>query len=366
MWNVCGSVSKVESIQDSTMMAEAIPRLADSMRSVLSDASVQVLEQNNIEIRFDGLPAWKIDVARTLVNHQYQMFSTSIDLSPLCLATMSLEDLQRLATVENLGLRGATVLPIDPALNDGRGAIRIRASYIGQKGRSTDEVENLTIDILNVLAFTRILEDRLTDSSIAGDFSFELYNSRFGPHAIVPPSRFVSNGQVLFQGSTERVFGEISKSLKSDLGFQVRNAGNKTAIVVAPATKTDSPIEIVIRIPDEIPVFVAHAPLMKISGKSQIEIAALLDELNAQGEAGHFEFNPADQVLFFAAWKHLTNDLRHFSFDHTILSVNRAYALATENLLVAPVQAGGGIVLSFPAFTVTTNRQATGIKKIAA
>jgi len=356
----------VEKIRDSSVMANAIPRLAVSMRSVLSDANVQVLKKDKIEIRFDGLPAWKVNVARTLVNHQFQMFSTAIDLSPTCLATMPLEELQRLATFENLGLRGATVLPIDPALNDGRGAIRIRASFIGQKGRSTDEVENLTIDILNVLAFARTLEDRLTDSAIAGDFSFELYNSRFATRAIVPHSRFVSNGQVLFQGSSERVFGEILKSLKSDLGFQVRNAGIKTAMVVAPAAKTDSPIEIVVRIPDEIPVFVAHAPLMKISGKSQIEIAALLDELNAQGEAGHFEFNPADQVLGFAAWKHLTNDLRYFSFDHSILSVNRAYALANENLLGAPVQTGGGIVLSFPAFTATTNRQVIGIKKNAA
>lgn len=356
----------MENIRDTSMMADAIPRLAVSMRSVLSDANVQVLEKNNIEIRFDGLPAWKINVTRNLVNHQYQMFSTSIDLSPLCLASMSLEELQHLAALENLGLRGATVLPIDPALNDQRGGLRIRASYIGQKGRSTDEVENLTIDILNVLAFARTLEDRLTDSAIAGEFSFELYNSRFETRTIVPPSRFVSNGQILFQGSTERVFSEITKSLKSELGFQIRNAGNKTAIVVAPAAKTDSPIEIVIRIPDEIPVFVAHAPLLKISGKSKTEISAMLDELNAQGEAGHFEFNPVDQVLCFSAWKHLTNDLRHFSFDHTILSVNRAYTLATENLSVAPVQKGGGIVLSFPTFTVSTNRSATGSKRNAA
>lgn len=348
------------------MMAEAIPRLAISMRSVLSDASIQVLEKNNIEIRFDGLPAWKIEVARKLVNHQYQIFSTTIDLAPLCLASLSLEELQRLAALENLGLRGATILPIDPALNDGRGSIRIRASFVGQKGRTTDEVENLTVDILNVLAFARTLEDRLTDSAIAGEFSFELYNSRYETRTIVPPSRFVSNGQVLFQGSTDRVFGEITKSLKTELGFQVRNAGNKTAIVVAPATKTDTPIEIVIRIPDEIPVFVAHAPLVKITGKNPVEIASFLDELNSQGEAGHFEFNPVDQALCFTAWKHLTNDLRHFSFDHTILSVNRAYALATENLSVAPVRTGGGIVLSFPAFTVSTNRQVSTLKKKAA
>lgn len=356
----------MENIRDSSMMAEAIPRLAASMRSVLFEANVQVLEQNRIEIRFDGLPAWQINVARNLVNHQYQMFSTTIDLTPLCLASMSLEELQRLAAVENLGLRGATILPIDPALNDSRGGLRVRSSFIGQKGRSTDEVENLTIDILNVLAFARTLEDRITDSAIAGDFSFELYNSRFETRTLVPPSRIVSNGQVLFQGSTERVFSEITKSLKSDLGFQIRNAGNKAAIVVAPATKTDSPIEIVIRIPDEIPVFLAHAPLLKITNKSHGEIVALLDELNAQGEAGHFEFNQADQVLSFTAWKHLTNDLRHFSFDHTILSVNRAYNLAAENFLVAPVQLGGGIVLSFPTFSVNTSRQARGLKKNAA
>lgn len=318
-------------IRDSNELSEALPRLASSMRSVLTEAQIQVLDNHQIDIRFDGLPSWKINVTRQLVNNQLQMFVSHVDLFPLCLASLSFSELQGLSAVENLGLRGVTVLPIDPGLHEGRGGLRIRASFVGQKGRSTDEIENLTVDIMNVLAFARTLEDRITDSTIAGEFSQELYNSRFGSKSQLQSTRIVSNGQSMFEGSTDRVFSEIMRSLKSDLGFQIRSSGQRTALAVAPSAQSKDPIEIVIRIPEEIPVFIAHAPLMKITGKSEDEVAAILDDLNSQSESGHFEYNPTDQILCYTAWKQLTNDLRHFSFDHAVLSVNRAYAMAVEN-----------------------------------
>ena len=338
----------MENLRDNQELSEALPRLASSMKSVLADAHIQILENHQIDIRFDGLPAWKIHVTRQLLNNQLQMFVTHIDLFPLCLASLSFSELQRLAAIENLGLRGVTVTPVDPGLHDGRGGLRVRASFVGQKGRSTDEVENLTVDIMNVLAFARTLEDRLTDSAIAGEFSQELYLSRFAAKTQVQPTRIVSSGQSVFDGSTDRVFSEIMRSLKSDLGFQIKSSGQRTALAVAPSAQTKDPIEIVIRIPEGIPVFIAHAPLMKITGKSDDEIATILDDLNSQSESGHFEYNPADQVLCYTAWKQLTNDLRHFSFDHTVLSVNRAYAMAVENFEQAPVLENGGKVLQFP------------------
>lgn len=329
-------------------MAEALPKLATSLRSVLPDAHIQVLQNDLLDIRFDGLPAWKIHVTRQILNNQLQMFVSHIDLFPLCLASLSLGELQRIAAIENLGLRGVSIYPIDPALHEGRGGLRIRASFVGQKGRSTDEVENLTVDIMNVLSFARTLEDRITDSAIAGEFSHELYASRFNGKTQIQATRIVTSGQPVFDGSSDRVFSEIMRSLKSDLGFQVRSSGNRTALAVAPSVQSKDPIEIVIRIPEEIPIFIAHAPLIKISGKSEEEIATILDELNSQSESGHFEYNPTDQILSYAAWKQLTNDLRHFSFDHTVLTVNRAYALAIENFNFAPAQSTGGEIVQFP------------------
>lgn len=319
-------------VVDSAIMEETIPRLAVAMQSALTDAQIQVLGTQQIDIRFDGLPAWKISVMRKLVNNQHQMIETQIDLIPLFLASMSAVELQRLAAIENLGLRGVTVIPIVPDAENERGGLRIRAAFVGQKGRSTDEVENLAIDILTVLTFARMLEDRVTENSIAGEFSFELYNSRSENHSS-PAIRFIKTGQKIFEGSDDRVFSEITKTMANEFSFEVRNTGERTAIIRAPNAK----FEIVVKIPNETSIFVAHAPLMKLENMTPERIWALLEELNSQGEAGHFEINPTDNILCFTAWKHLTNDLRHFSFDHAIFSVNRAYALATESVFGAPV-----------------------------
>ncbi|CAN5627078.1 hypothetical protein BH10BDE1_BH10BDE1_09900 [soil metagenome] len=323
---------------DTLTMDQAIPILATAMQSVLADAQIQVIENRQISIRFDGLPSWRITVVRHVISSQNQMIETQIDLMPLSLASMTPMELGRLATSENLGLRGVSVIPLNPADNDDRGGLRVRASFVGQKGQTTDEVENLAIDILTVLTFARTLEDRVTDNTIAGEFSFELYNSRFESPTAVQSTRFVTTGQKIFEGSQDRVFSEIMKPMKSELSFGVREIGQRTAMLRAPGSN----LEIVAKIPGEIPIFVAHAPLMKLDGKTPEQIWEIVTELNSKIESGHFEFNPNDSILSFTTWKHLTNDLRHFSFDHTILTVARAFSMATEIVRFAPVLSVGG------------------------
>lgn len=319
------------------LLDDAIPRLAVAMQSVLVDAQVQVLQNNlrqnkqqsRIDVRFDGLPTWKIAVFRQMANSHYQVIETQIDLLPLCLASMSSNELQRLAALENIGLRGVTVLALRPDANDGRGGLRIRASFVARKGRTVDEVENLAIDILSVLSFARTLEDRITDNAIAGDFSFELYHSR--AEGSTPPQavRFITTNQMIFGGDHERVFSEVTDTLRSEVSFEIHDADEHSALLRA----HDSGVDINVKIPDDIPIFVAHAALMKLENMRPAQVWSLLDELNSQIESGHFEYDPADHTLRFAAWKHLTNDLRHFSFEHAIATVDRAFALAKKHLL---------------------------------
>ena len=318
---------------DRTTIDGTIPRLATAMQSVLTDAHVHVLGQKQIDIAFDGLPSWKISVVRKLVSNQFQMIETQIDLTPLCIASLSETELQRLAASENIGLRGVTVLPLQSALHDDRAGLRVRAAFVGQKGQTTDEVENLAIDILTVLSFARTLEDRVTDNSIAGEFSFELYKSRMEGSSSTLPVRFITTGQNVFEGSQDRVFAEIMRGLKQEFSFEVRNLGERSAIVRGP----NSELEIVAKIPNDIPLFVIHAPLLKLNGMPKEKIWDLLEELNSHGEAGHFEVDANGEVLSFTAWKHLTNDLRNFSFDHIVFSVIRAHAMASESIHGVPV-----------------------------
>ncbi len=323
---------------DTMRMKDAIPKLAASMQSVLTDAQIQILEEKQLDIRFDGLPAWKISVTPHPITQHYQMIETYIDLFPLCLASMSTLELQRLAASENLGLRGVTVIPLRPEDHDDRSGLRVRSCFVGKNGDSDDEVENLAIDILTVLTFARTLEDRVTDNTIAGEFSFELYNSRFESPSSSQSTRFVTTGQKIFDGSHDRVFAEVMKVLKPEFAHELRQAGERTAIITASADR----LEIVAKIPSEIPMFIAHAPLLDLSGMTPPQLWELLEVLNSNIEAGHFEANPTDMVLNFTAWKHLTNDMRQFSFDHAIVSVNRAFKMASKNIQFAPVQMVGG------------------------
>lgn len=314
------------------MMAEAIPRLAIAMRSVLADAQVTVSGTESIQIRFDGLPSMKIEVVRHLVNNQFQMIESRLDLAPLCISTLSRTDLSRLAAMENLGMRGISVLPVSPEQNHGRAALRLRTGFVGQKGRTKDEVENLAIDILTTIAFARQLEDRLTENSVAGEFSFELYQTVNRSRPTVP-IRVINHGQSIFSGSTDRVFAQICATLRNDFQFGVTNVSPNTARIDSPRFNGgDRAVEMLAKIPSESPIFMCQANLMKLEAGLAESVWTLLADLNAQVESGHFEWNPIDRVLSFVSWKHLTNDLRHFSFDYVIFSATHAMALALETL----------------------------------
>lgn len=324
--------------KEAASMAEAIPRLAIAMRSVLPDANVQVvrstrqnLSNEEIEIRFAGLPAWCVRISRQLAGNQRQIIETSVDLMPLCLAMLSDAELDRLAALENLGLRGVSLVPIGKK-NRSRGGLRIRTSFLAQKGRTADEVENLAIDILTVTSFARSLEDRLTGCSVAGEFSFELYASRTKLGAPASSNRFITHGHQVFSGSTDRVFAEVLKSFKQDFSFKIRTTSSSSAVIepVQPiaGSGTTPALQIVARIPREIPIFLCQVELMKLSRHSPEQVIGLLAELNLDCESGHFEFDVEKKVLVYSTWKHLTNDLRRFSFDHVVYSVMRAHALA--------------------------------------
>jgi len=301
---------------------------------VLADAQITVIGQERIEIRFDGLASMQINVVRHLVNNRFQMIESQLDLAPLSIANLSRTDLARLAAIENLGMRGVSVLPIDGEQNNGRAALRIRSGFVGQKGRTVDEIENLAIDVLTTIAFARQLEDRITAHAVAGEFSFELFEARRKARPFVA-NRFINHGQMIFSGSTDRVFSQICTTLRNDFHFAVKTLSSNTAHVEPPRIQglsVGKGLEILAKIPSETPIFYCHASLMKLDSTSTENIWLLLADLNSQLESGHFEWNPIDQILSFVSWKHLTNDLRHFSFDYVMFSAAHAYALAMETV----------------------------------
>lgn len=347
-------------------LSEALPRLATALQSVLEDSQVQVINADKLSVRFDGMPNWKVDVSRhqfvqrkssTAPIEQCQMVETSIDVKPLCIASLSKVELQRLAARENFGLRGVTVIPvIADNSNQGRSGLRVRAAFVAQTGASSDESENLAIDIITVLNFARTLEDRLTSHTVSGDFSFELYNARFENPLYARPVRFLTIGQKVFEGSDDRVFAEVMKSIQARSIHKVQVVSERTATLTWSATLTSTPLQIQARIPSDIPMFVVQAPVAQLVDLQPQSRWDLVEKLNAMCDVGHFEMNPDDFTLSFTAWKHLTNDLRAFSFDHAISSVHRALQMATENVSSALDLAIGGVsdvvsaeVIEFPS-----------------
>jgi len=320
----------------------ALPRLALALEKALEEAQVQVLNADKLSVRFDGLPNWKVDVSR----HQFvqrksatapiedcQMVETSIDVKPLCIASLNKAELQRLAARENFGLRGVTVVPVLASqTNQGRSGLRVRAAFVAQTGSTSDEVENLAIDIITVLNFARTLEDRLTSHTVSGEFSFELYNTRFENPLYARPVRFLTIAQKVFEGSDDRVFAEVLKSIQTRSIHKVEVNSERTATLTWSATQSSTPLHIQARIPSDIPMFVVQAPLAKLADLQPQSRWDLVEKLNAMCDVGHFEMNPDDFTLSFTAWKHLTNDLRAFSFDHAISSVHRALQMASESV----------------------------------
>ncbi len=286
-----------------------------------------------IEIRNHGIPSWTARVSqRPSENNAHQILvETNIEVFPNAIQSLDQDSLLRLTANENLGLRGVSVVA---EIRESQRILRLRSTYLTQVAASRDEEENMAIDLMTCLRYAQTLEDRITGCSVAGQFSFEMYATRY-EQAGRQPIRYTTESSSVFTGSTERVFGQVCEILSSDFSFQVNRVSSQTAMISMPGAD----LQIVGKIPEEIPMFTCSAPLIQMNDSMRFQdrqIWAMLNQLNAESEHGHFEFNPFDRVLSFASWKHLTNDLRHSSFDHVVLAAVHAFAKAQNMLLSAP------------------------------
>lgn len=299
------------------MLVEAIPRLAAHLRTVIPEAQIELENQNHLVVSPSAFPEWRIQVSGKPVHDEFQILQTSLDLEFESLSRITDSDFNRLIATENFGLRGVTLLK-------GEGSprrLRIRTGFLGQMGRTLDEMENTTIDILSTLRFARLLKDRIQRSSAGGDFSIEMYHSMY----IVGSrgwQRHINSGRSFFKGSTERFFGQLVTMLQKDHKCQPTVQERNIAKVQLP----NSDLEIVMRVPEEMPIISFYTPI-QIADRNPSKIMATLEELNRKTDFGHFEATQKGSLISFVTWKHLTNDLRYFSLDHLITSTLKAEEL---------------------------------------
>lgn len=308
------------------MLAEAIPRLVVRLRSAFPEARVDLrssgMDQSILCVSFPNHPTWKVETKGKFfggLKNEFQLFESTLLLKYDCLQQIPEEDYQRFIASENFGLRGVTLVPErDPGRDGSQRLIRVRAAFVGQKGRTRDEGENLLIDILSLLRFARLLEDRILRSTAAGDFCFEMYHSQYvsGSRG---RNRYINYARNIFQGSTERAFGQVAAMLRDDFQYDVQITGAGVARVLPP----DSDLEIILRVPEEIPMITCYAPLHSVTGP-QRKALDLSARLNAKVEGGHFEVSVDNSTISYVSWKHLTNDLRLYSLDHMITAISRA------------------------------------------
>jgi hypothetical protein len=287
---------------------------------------------------FENLPHWELSVMSHNLPVQregFLTFESSLVMRYPNLAEIRENELDQLLALETQGLRGVSVVRDE---SDPR-AIRLRCAFVGQKGRTRDESENLVIDVLSLLRFARLLEDRIVRSSLDNQFSIELYHSQYVAQAHGHSSsrnRFVNYARNIFQGSAERVFGQVSKMLQDDYHYQMQTTGPSLAKVHLP----EHSAECVLRIPEEVPMIVMSGQLRKVAkAKPEAETIALLRDLNLQasrlGLGGHFERSSDSTWIVFTTWKHLTNDLRYYALDHMIASIGHAADLLARRTKTA-------------------------------
>lgn len=304
------------------MLVEAFPRLAIRLRSTFPDASIE-LADNGLRAKFPAFPAWEVEVGPRPCHEQFQVIQSKIILSYDCLRNIPDQDFYRLLAAENLGLRGASLIAGD---GRDRRTIIIRSSFIGQKGRTQDEAENLAIDTLSLLRFARLLEDRVLRSVAGLKFSYDMYYSQYLSKSI-GRNRFINYARSIFQGSTERVFGQVGAMLRDDYKYKVTISKPMMASVSPP----NSNLTIVVRVPDEVPMLTCSAAL-HVASWAPDQSFELVSKLNTLISMGHFEVNADGSLISFVSWKHLTNDIRYYSLDQMVASVHDAERLLNAEL----------------------------------
>jgi hypothetical protein len=317
------------------MAAGVLPRLAVRLRSAFPDAGLEV-DRERLTLRLTSPSPRTIDFSANPVptagHEPYQVIEASLRFRFDALDEIPEQDFLRLIAAENSGLRGVTVLSDEV---DGRRGIRVRASFLGVRGRTKDEAENALIDVLSLIRFSRLLEDRILRSTAAGLFCVEMYHSQYLSKT-GGRNRYVNYARSVFQGSPERILGEASRILKDDHGFDVR--ANGVAQMTLASAERD--FEIQVRVPDEIPmvVFSARLPVAPMDSR---KAHALADRLNRDVSVGHFEVvttpNSRSCGISFSAWKHMTNDLRLYAVDHLVATLLQAADMVREDDRTKPV-----------------------------
>ncbi|MES2965145.1 MAG: hypothetical protein V4760_14765 [Bdellovibrionota bacterium] len=290
------------------------------LRSAFPDAGLDV-EQDRLVLRLTTPSPRTIEFSSTPVptagHEPYQVIQASLRFRFDALDEIPVQDFLRLIAAENAGLRGVTVVSDEI---EGRRAIRVRASFLGVRGRTKDEAENVLIDVLSLVRFSRLLEDRILRSTAAGLFCVEMYHSQYLSKT-GGRNRYVNYARSVFQGSPDRILGEVTRVLKDDHGFDVRSNG----VTQMTLTTDDRDIEINVRVPEEIPMMVFSARL-PVAPMDQRKAHALADKLNRAMIVGHFEVvtttgGSRNCAIAFSAWKHMTNDLRLYAVDHLVATL---------------------------------------------
>ena len=291
-----------------------IQRLAVRLRSGFPEAVIQIEDSHCLNLRASIAQQHVLRVRANPTAQGFHIIETTLDLKFDSLVGVGEFEILKLVAAENAGLRGATVI-FEPETRH----LQVRCAFLGAQGRSKDEAENLMIDVLSILRFTRLLEDRIIRSTAAGAFCFEMYNSQYSSK-IGGRNRYVNYARSIFRGSVERLMGESCRVLKTDHAFDVRSSGPSQALL----SRATNDFQIQLRVPDEIPMLVLSARL-KIEAMDARRAYALVNRLNQNCSIGHFEVTMTAPrmacTIGFVNWKHMTNDLRLYAVDHLVATV---------------------------------------------
>jgi hypothetical protein len=300
----------------------SLNKLASKVRSMFPGVTVTSQGPRNLTLTFPVATSPDIEVSAHDVGHGLYSIETSLILRPRSLKSIREQEFLRFLADENGGLRGVTILSHGTPQSR---ALRIKSSFMSGKGRELDEVENLGIDVLSLLRFAQILDERVSHSSSAGLFCYETYRRKYSVQRRVG-NRYINFARHVFRGSAERVFAQITDTLKVQQGYSMR----KSTKLMASLSPDSSEHEMLVRVPEDAPILTCFMPL-ELTARSDEKLFRSLSELNLQVKSGHFELSPDYKQVSFTSWKHLTNDLHQDSIMHMVAAMKQAeIALQSE------------------------------------